>query len=261
MALFLGAFGIHRFYLGQKGLGIAYIAMFFFLYRVTILIGIIDFIVLLAMDQDEFDHKYNKKSYASMYGQGKESDQLAERKRYFEAKRAARRFRRQKRTTKRKSRWRSSSGRKIRTLRKAGEKAFENFDLEQAIEQFEQVIKLKPKDQRAHFRLACSYSLIEKPERAFFHLDRAVRLGWNDRDRLENEDALAYIRIQPLWETFVKNGYRLPSEQEKEEEQKKLEPEGESLLDQLKQLADQRDSGEISEEEFKIQKEELFDRK
>ena len=55
LALFFGWLGIHRFYLGQIGLGILY--MFFF--WVSWIIALIDAIAFFAMDKVEFDEKYN----------------------------------------------------------------------------------------------------------------------------------------------------------------------------------------------------------
>lgn len=57
LAFFLGGFGIHRFYLGQGGLGIAYLLFCWTL--IPAFIALIDFIVFLVMDEDKFNAKYN----------------------------------------------------------------------------------------------------------------------------------------------------------------------------------------------------------
>ena len=56
LALFFGALGIHRFYLGQIGLGILYLFFFWF----TWFLGLIDAIAFFAMDKDDFDFRYNR---------------------------------------------------------------------------------------------------------------------------------------------------------------------------------------------------------
>lgn len=57
LCLFLGGFGIHRFYLGQTGLGLLYLAFFWTL--IPGLIALVDFIVLLLMSEETFNQKYN----------------------------------------------------------------------------------------------------------------------------------------------------------------------------------------------------------
>lgn len=56
LAFFLGAFGAHKFYLGQVGLGILYL-----IFCWTIIPAIIAFVetfLLLAMDEEKFQRKY-----------------------------------------------------------------------------------------------------------------------------------------------------------------------------------------------------------
>lgn len=57
LALFLGAFGAHKFYLRQTGVGIIYL-IFFWAY-IPGIIAFIEFIIFLTMSQEEFDRKYN----------------------------------------------------------------------------------------------------------------------------------------------------------------------------------------------------------
>ncbi|MCH5307878.1 MAG: NINE protein [Prevotella sp.] len=57
LSFFLGGFGIHRFYLGQSGLGILY--LLFFWTFIPAFIALIDFIRLLLMSEEEFNQKYN----------------------------------------------------------------------------------------------------------------------------------------------------------------------------------------------------------
>lgn len=67
LAFFLGGLGIHRFYLGQGGLGILY--LLFCWTFIPAIAAFIDFIIFLTMDEDRFNAKYNPgKSFGSMAG-------------------------------------------------------------------------------------------------------------------------------------------------------------------------------------------------
>ena len=57
LALFLGWFGVHKFYLGRIGAGIVYLV--FFWTTIPALLGLIDFFVLALMDSDTFNRRYN----------------------------------------------------------------------------------------------------------------------------------------------------------------------------------------------------------
>jgi TM2 domain-containing membrane protein YozV len=56
--ILLGAFGIHKFYLGQVGYGILY--LLFCWTGIPSIVGLIEGILYLVMSDEEFDAKYNK---------------------------------------------------------------------------------------------------------------------------------------------------------------------------------------------------------
>jgi TM2 domain-containing membrane protein YozV len=56
LALFIGGFGVHKFYLGQNGVGVVY--LLFCWTFIPALLALIDFIVLLGMSDKEFVQKY-----------------------------------------------------------------------------------------------------------------------------------------------------------------------------------------------------------
>ncbi len=70
LAWFLGSFGIHRFYLGQTGLGVAYLLGTISVVGMLITAPacIVDFVGFLIMPQEKFDRKYNPDTYYDQLG-------------------------------------------------------------------------------------------------------------------------------------------------------------------------------------------------
>lgn len=66
LALFLGGIGIHRFYLNQGGLGVAY--LLFCWTFIPAAIAFIDFIIFLTMSDAAFNAKYNGVSMGNQGG-------------------------------------------------------------------------------------------------------------------------------------------------------------------------------------------------
>lgn len=58
LALFLGGFGVHKFYLGRAGWGVVY--LLFCWTFIPAVVGFIEGILLLVMSEREFNGKYGK---------------------------------------------------------------------------------------------------------------------------------------------------------------------------------------------------------
>lgn len=251
-AIFLGWAGVHRFYLGQVGLGVLYVILTVLSFGVISgILSIIDAIVLFSMDEEKFDYKYNSQQtmVPPVYNrQGRQG---------YPPVPPPRRGKVPAEKTR-------SSSREIQNPYKvSGIKKYKDFDLEGAIEDFQKGLEIHPRDISLHFNLACAYSLTEQVDKAYMHLDRAVSLGFNDFEKIKTHDDLAYVRIQDRFESFQKNGYRLElppvvTEDIQVPEIPKEEPVVDDLLlAQLKRLSELRDRGLLSEQEFLIEKRKL----
>ena len=266
LALFLGAFGIHRFYLGQIGRGILYM-MFFWLVPVMFIISIVDMISLFAMDQEDFDAKYNQKYYnltrdrADAEYRRRDYRRRPQRSRASEQAPPTSNRRRNPPTNRRRTSNVSPTAKeelaakKAYSYKKRGIEKYKDFDFEEAIIDFEKALSINPSDKALHFNLACAYSLTEQKEKSFYHLSNAVQKGFNDFEKIQTHDSLAYIRIQEEYDRFVKNGYKTSEEAPLKE---KVDSQTLNLLEELQQLASLRERELISEEEFIAQKKKLL---
>ncbi len=265
LALFLGGLGVHRFYLGQTGLGIFYLIFCWF--PVMWIVGLIDAIAFFSMDQEVFDRKYNRQNERR---RDTDYDRREYHRRLRDEQRESRRERRYERRQdipERRLQYQRPKPRPPRSnpYKASGIKKYKDYDYDGAIEDFNKSLDIEPKDVATHFNLACAYSLNEKTDKAFFHLDQAVANGFNDFQRIKEHDALAFLRIQPEFEAFEKNGFRLqqpvkeeaPPENLNEEQEEALEGQPD-LLEQLKRLGELREKGLLTEDEFTSQKRKLL---
>jgi len=251
--LVLGAFGVHRFYLGQVGLGIFYVLLSIVsLGTLSSIIGIIDAVLLFSMDQQKFDQKYNG------------IDPYARRTR--DTNRHPQQQTQQREYPRKEPRYvdhrKAKPGRTAPTARannphkKLGVEKYKDYDFAGAITDFEKALKVDPTDVAIHFNIACAYSITENIDKAFFHLSKAVENGFSDFDKIKEHDALAYLRIQEEFEEFENNGYRLANSI-KEKSTPPPEISG-NLLEQIKRLGELKEKGFLTSEEFVEQKRKLL---
>lgn len=260
LALFAGVFGVHRFYLRQPGLGVLYIFLMFFL-GFSALLGFIDFIVLLSMSDEEFDRKYNKDylRYDDRRVHQPDFNRRRPRRREQEDYPAEviRKYPSKDKVT-------SKPQATTNPHKQNGIRRYRSYDYEGAIEDFKKALSIVPDDLATHFNIACAYSLLEEKEKAFFHLSKAVQYGFDNFDKINTHDALAFLRIQDEFDNFVDNGYRLGGNvvappPPLTQEEPKLELQND-LLSQLRQLGELKEKGLLTDEEFQIQKQKLLNR-
>ena len=248
IAIIFGFIGAHRFYLRDFGGGAFYVFLLIFTlnlnisilsFPITAIFGILDGFKLLSMSDEKFDKKYNRKGNR----RGRYVQREEERRSRRQEPRQALPARRQRENP----------------FKKSGIRKYKEFDLEEAILDFQKGLEIEPKDIALHFNLACAYSLTEKKEEAFYHLDQAIKNGFKNTERILNHDDLAYIRIQPEFETFKANGFQLDKSSAAKIEMDNIQKD-DVLLSQLNKLAELRKKGLLSEEEFSLEKKKLLSR-
>lgn len=263
LALLFGILGVHRFYLGQRFKGFLMIALFGIMMIATLeenapfiilpaIIGFIDAILFFVMPKEDFDDKFNTQ------------------KRHFPA--VAREDRRRpanyRKASKGKPIYQNTKTRASNPYKTSGIAKFKEYEYEGAIKDFEQSLKIKPDDPAVHWNLACAYSATEKLEAAFFHLDKAVQFGFDDFDRIQNHDALAYMRTSDDFPAFQANNYRVPARLEAPKADllstpptlnKPIALMDADFLEKIAKLGELRDKGVLTEEEFSLQKKRLLE--
>lgn len=117
-------------------------------------------------------------------------------------------------------------------------------DLNKYLNSLQNSISEDSSNPKTHFDLACFYSLIEDKNNAYLHLSDAVKYGFKNKKRIQEEPDLKWLRHQPEYQKFVENNYVLPNN--------KVNTKKENLnyIDELKELAKLKEQGIITEKEF-----------
>jgi class 3 adenylate cyclase/TM2 domain-containing membrane protein YozV len=242
LALFFGIFGAHRFYLGQRNLGILYLAItltaMFIITALENLIGMmaiisfIDAIMFWTMPKESFNSKFNEESVEK---QTKTQVEKTEQNAFLKSQ--------------------------VDLYFQKAERYYHDYRYQEAVENLIKAVEIKYDDPEAHFLLARCYSILENPEKAFAHLDVAVAFGLKDINKISKHEDLAYLRIQPEFDDFVKNGYRLleelPTMPQEEEAKPSSDPD---LLEQLNKLQKLYEEGTLTKEEYLKQEKRLTQR-
>ena len=251
LAIIFGVFGLHRFYLGQRWLGMMYFGFTMFAFIMTItkgvpiiaiagIIALMDAILLAVMPQTDFDARYNKKKKRESY----------------QSRRAVH-IKNERDNKKRQSQ-------NFQTLKRKGIEAYRRGYLEDAIAYFNDALDVKLEDPAIHFNLACCHSRLEESIDAFYHLEKAVEHGFDDLEKIKTHKALAYLRTLEDFDLFIANDYQSqPLDlQELDKEDDLLEQlnqkQSQELLDKLQELAALRDKGILTKDEFEEQKRRLL---
>jgi TM2 domain-containing membrane protein YozV len=256
LALLVGIFGTHRFYLGQRFIGVLYFFAFWAGLGLTIeegnpilmllpaLISLVDGIVFFAMPWEDFDRRYNK-TYL------KQQQAIAAEERSFsvpveEAPPRVSKFEHHKRE---------------------GIRKFRSHDFAGAVADFLEALTIRPGDPAMCFNLACCYSMLEQSAPAFYYLDTAVANGFENIQKVRQHPALAHLRTKPEFAKYTRNDNAAPApppppppthEQEIEEFFDLNIQEEVEIPEPLIKLEDLLNRGILTQEEFEAQKEKMF---
>lgn len=246
-----GTIGLHKFYLRDSGGSVMYIFLMFFtmvsFIPITTILGFFDGIKLLGMSDEEFDRRYNR---GFIQRNPQIERRRAEQLKRFETADTQKGF------VKPPTRIRNNP------FKASGMAKYKDFDLENAIDDFKEGLKIEPNDIALNFNIACAYSLTEKKRLAYEHLARAVQLGFTDFERIQTHDDLAYVRIQPEFEAFKQSQFRIVpqgimSEPRATSFEEKAEEE-EFKLEQLKKLESLYERGMLNDVDYKREKQRLI---
>jgi tetratricopeptide (TPR) repeat protein len=254
LSLCLGVFGVQFFYTHRTGLGI-FMVMLTTVMKVpqlAVFIGLIGCIQFLTMSDEEFDKKYNFNKWRKREEERRAAEDI--RRREQESYDRDRRTQELNRSSSRENRdardrmkpvvqypkkEKQSSTVQKEALKQSGLKKYKEYDYAGAIEDFGKALAADPKDVAVHWNLTCLYSLTEQKELGFYHLQKAVELGFVDFDKVKTHEALAYLRVQPEFDTFSRSGFKMSEDMEHSD-----------ILQQLKDLSLRREKGLLTEKEF-----------
>lgn len=130
----------------------------------------------------------------------------------------------------------------------------EETDLNKYLTTLQESLSKDSTNPNTHFELACFYSLIEDKDKAYQHLSEAVTYGFSNKDRLQKEPDLKWLRHQSNYKEFVANGYKFTL-QEIQTEKTDI-----SYIEELKEIAKLKDEGILTEKEFNELKTKILNR-
>ncbi len=262
LALFFGGFGAHRFYLGQWIQGLLY---FLFIWTfITPIIAVIECIVFLTMSEMKFNMKYNPHYVMAMNAGGQQQTQTTvvinntnTQGDNANVGAAAPTEASQPDNTQQTPRLSMNQDKK-NPFKISGDKKYTNYDFDGAIIDYKKALNVNSKDFDAHFKLSCLYSIMENPDSAYLHLSKSVEHGFVNLDEIKTNDHLSFLRSQPTFDNFVANGYKLSNTPQLEAAGAKTLNLSDEVISRIEKLAEMKDKGLITEEEFAGQKSKLL---
>jgi tetratricopeptide (TPR) repeat protein len=76
-------------------------------------------------------------------------------------------------------------------------------EFEKAIKDYDEAIRLDPKNANAFYNKACSYALQGKSEPAIDNLQRSIELGYRNFDHIAKDTDFDSIRNEPVFKELM----------------------------------------------------------
>lgn len=236
LALIFGIFGLHRYYLGKRFQGILHTILFFITFGITIqgngfpaimipgLLGFMDAVLLAVMPKQDFDEKYNLKYIAYDPIDPSPQESLFD---FFKS---------------------------------MGINKYRELDFGGAANLFLKSVEKFGDSPHVHFHLACCYSMLKNSEMTYLHLEKAVKNGLDDFQKIHKHKALEFIRQDIDFKIFVDNNYKATKTEKTEVPiEPDIQEEKLDLYASLLKLGDLKEKGLINDEEFTTQKKKILD--
>ncbi|MGI8470516.1 MAG: TPR end-of-group domain-containing protein [Pyrinomonadaceae bacterium] len=134
-------------------------------------------------------------------------------------------------------------------LIREGKEKMKNKDDDGAIEDFERVLDIQPIAPMTNYYLAQLYSVKENKGKAFAHLSLAIEQGFKDFTEMNSAPRLNFLRSQPEFREYARNGYKFSSVKSSDNE---------DFITKLERLGKLKSEGLITEEEYVEQKSKLL---
>lgn len=140
---------------------------------------------------------------------------------------------------------------KVTRLTSKAIRKYKNKEYEESLNILNQALSIDSNEKQTHFNLASLYSLMEQKEKAFFHLEKAVEFGYKNLSKISSSADFNWLKKQPEFNSFMQNGYKRDD----------VSTTNNNHLDDLKKLAELKESGVLTETEFEQQKQKILNSK
>jgi len=153
----------------------------------------------------------------------------------------------------------NSNSNSIDELTKQALNFYKQKEYTSAIAVTQRALTINPTNYQSHFNLACLYSVIKNQE-AFNSLSKAVEYGYSKFDKINTETDLQWLREQPSFDSFLKNGYKLKESESvvNSSLSAKTNAFNDDIFTQLEKLSNLKEQGIITEDEFIEQKKKVL---